>query len=156
MAVIALKTAGKEIFIAGRFPINFCLNRSNIAQEWKDNEVVRMERQTDILIIFHYFPLPLLPSADTLTHYHTMPHFDALKIYSLKNIVRNKQFLLSHNVFHPIWHLFFIFKCTLKMLSAICFNLERSTILTLSHTIPTFNDPKEEAFGKHCGKRRKW
>ena len=26
---------------------------------------------------------------------------------------------------------------------------------TLSHTIPTFNDPKEESFGKHCGKRRK-
>ena len=23
------------------------------------------------------------------------------------------------------------------------------------HTIPTFNDPKEEGFGKHCGKRRK-
>ena len=29
------------------------------------------------------------------------------------------------------------------------------TILTLYHTIPTFNDPKEEDFGKHCGKRRK-
>ena len=28
-------------------------------------------------------------------------------------------------------------------------------MLTLYHTIPTFNDPKEEAFGKHCGKRRK-
>ena len=27
--------------------------------------------------------------------------------------------------------------------------------LTLYHTIPTFNNPKEEAFGKHCGKRRK-
>ena len=23
------------------------------------------------------------------------------------------------------------------------------------HIIPTFNDPKEEAFGKHCGKRGK-
>ena len=28
-------------------------------------------------------------------------------------------------------------------------------VLTLYHTIPSFNDPKEEAFGKHCGKRRK-
>ena len=27
--------------------------------------------------------------------------------------------------------------------------------LTLYHTIPTFNDPKEEGFGKHCGERRK-
>ena len=28
-------------------------------------------------------------------------------------------------------------------------------LLTLYHTIPTFNDPKEDGFGKHCGKRRK-
>ena len=27
--------------------------------------------------------------------------------------------------------------------------------ITLYHTIPTFNDPKKEGFGKHCGKRRK-
>ena len=27
--------------------------------------------------------------------------------------------------------------------------------LTLYHTIPTFNDHKEEGFGKHCEKRRK-
>ena len=27
--------------------------------------------------------------------------------------------------------------------------------LTLYHTIPTFNDPKEEGFGKHRGKWRK-
>ena len=27
--------------------------------------------------------------------------------------------------------------------------------LTLYHTILTFNDPKEEGFGKHCEKRRK-
>ena len=26
--------------------------------------------------------------------------------------------------------------------------------LTLYHTLLTFNDPKEEGFGKHCGKRR--
>ena len=27
--------------------------------------------------------------------------------------------------------------------------------LTIYHTIPTFNDPEEEGFEKHCGKRRK-
>ena len=27
--------------------------------------------------------------------------------------------------------------------------------ITLSHTVPTFNDPNEEGFGKHCGKGRK-
>ena len=43
-----------------------------------------------------------------LIHYHTIPHFDALKTYSCENIVRkgeiacNKQFLPSHNVFYPI------------------------------------------------------
>ena len=29
------------------------------------------------------------------------------------------------------------------------------TILTLYHTIPTFNDPEKEGFRKHCGKKRK-
>ena len=31
----------------------------------------------------------------------------------------------------------------------------RLNYLTLHHMIPTFNDPKEEGFRKHCGKRRK-
>ena len=29
------------------------------------------------------------------------------------------------------------------------------TCLILYHTIPTFNDPKDEGFGKHCGKKKK-
>ena len=54
----------------------------------------------------------------------------------------------------------FSFYMHFEMSSAICFNLDQFKILssgyglTLYHTIPTFNDPKEEAFGKHCGKRR--
>ena len=50
-----------------------------------------------------------------LIPYLTMPHFDALRLYSCGNIVRkgeiacNKQFLLfSQCFFYPIWHLFFI------------------------------------------------
>ena len=55
-----------------------------------------------------------------LTHYHTILHFDALKIHvyrhniAVENIVRkgkiacNKKFFsFSHNVFYPIWYLFF-------------------------------------------------
>ena len=48
---------------------------------------------------------------DELTHYHTIPHFDALKIYSLENIVRREKlhvisnFYFSHNVFYHIWYL---------------------------------------------------
>ena len=33
--------------------------------------------------------------------------------------------------------------------------LRRKNIDQLYHTIPIFNNPKEEGFGKHCGKRRK-
>ena len=29
-----------------------------------------------------------------------------------------------------------------------------TSCLTLYHTIPTFNDPKEQGFGKHCEKRK--
>ena len=50
-----------------------------------------------------------------LTHYHTMPHFEALTIYSfIYNIVGKGELLATnnfsfpHNVFYPIWHLFFI------------------------------------------------
>ena len=32
----------------------------------------------------------------------------------------------------------------------------RYSILTLYHTILTYNDPGNEAFRKHCRKRRKW
>ena len=57
---------------------------------------------------------------DLLTHYHTMPHFDTLKICSWENIVRkgeiacNKQFLLFSQCFLPYMALTFHFKCTLK------------------------------------------
>ena len=48
------------------------------------------------------------------THYHTMPNFDAIKTYSCQKhgekgaIACNKHFSFSHNVFYPVWHLFFI------------------------------------------------
>ena len=57
-----------------------------------------------------------------LTQYHTIPHFDALKIYdkAVENIVRkgeiacNKQFLLFSQCFLPYMVYLFYFKCTLK------------------------------------------
>ena len=40
----------------------------------------------------------------------------------------------------------------------LCFGIQiykhKDISLTLYHTIPTFNDPKEEGFGKHCRKKR--
>ena len=67
-----------------------------------------------------YFELKtgLILSHTALTHYHTMPHFDTLKIYSYgKNIVRkreiscNKQFLLFSGHFPP--YMAFIFHLNL-------------------------------------------
>ena len=60
------------------------------------------------------------PSQWQLTHYHTMPHFDALKYIAMENIVRkgeiacNKQYLLFSQCFLPYMTLIFHFKCTLK------------------------------------------
>ena len=65
-----------------------------------------------------------------LPQYHIMPHFDALKIYSCRKhcekreIARSEQFLLFSQCFLPYMVLNFHFKCTLKMLPAICFNLD--------------------------------
>ena len=47
---------------------------------------------------------------------------------------------------HQFLFFFYIFLSILKIFKCV---------LTLYHTIPTYNDPKEEGFGKHCGKRRK-
>ena len=57
---------------------------------------------------------------NNLTHYHTMPHFDTLNIYSCgkhcekKEIACNKQFFLVSQCFLPYMALTFNFKCTLK------------------------------------------
>ena len=54
-----------------------------------------------------------------LTHYHTLRHFDTLKIYSCgkhceKRIITcNKQFLLFSQCFLPYMVLIFHFKCTI-------------------------------------------
>ena len=61
-----------------------------------------------------------------LTHYHTMPHFDALNIYSCEKHCEKRRncllvisnFSFSHNFFYPMWHLLtsiFHLKCTLAL-----------------------------------------
>ena len=66
--------------------------------------------------------LPSRPtlSSSLLTHYHTVPHFDTLKIYiAIENIVRkgeidcNKQLLLFSESFLPYIALFFFILNTL-------------------------------------------
>ena len=54
---------------------------------------------------------------------------------------------------------FFFFSCHINSVICKCFQigliLSFGKELTLYHTIPTFDNPKEGGFGKHCGKRRK-
>ena len=67
----------------------FCLSRR------------RINHYNEVLILF------------SLTHYHTMPHFDALKIYSCGK-QGNKQFLLFLQCFLPYMALIYHFKSTLN------------------------------------------
>ena len=71
-----------------------------------------------------------------LTHYHTKPHFDALKICSCgkRSVTSNLSF--PQNVFYPTWHLFFQFSMHFKMPSAICFNLDLAFFLIVLGTCP--------------------
>ena len=68
------------------------------------------------LIYISDFPVAEMFLSNTLTHYHTMLPFDALKLYSCGNIVRkgeiacNKQFLLFSQCFLPYMALIFHFK----------------------------------------------
>ena len=48
-------------------------------------------------------------------------------------------FSFSHNVFYPIWP-YFSFQLHFQMSSAICFNLEESTILSSSNGLILYQD----------------
>ena len=76
-----------------------------------------------------------------LTHYHTVLHFDALIYIAVENFVRkgeiayNKQFLLFSQCFLPYVLLIFHFKCTLKCLLLICFDLDQFKILSSGNEV---------------------
>ena len=71
---------------------------------------------------FLYFMKLKAFASDKLTHYHTMPHFDALQIYSCgkhcdmekEKIACDKQVLPFSQCFLPYMALSFHFKCPLK------------------------------------------
>ena len=63
-----------------------------------------------------------------LTHSHTMMHFDTLKIYSYEKH-REKRRKLLVIMFSTLYGSYFSFQMCLKVLSAICFNLDQSRIL---------------------------
>ena len=69
---------------------------------------------------------------------------DALKIYTAVENVRkgeiacNKQFFLFSQCFLPNIAPFFHYKCTLKLLSAVCVNLDQSKILLSANGLKHF------------------
>ena len=73
-----------------------------------------------------------------------MPHFDALKIYAVENIVRKgeiacyEHFLLFSQCFLP-YGTYFSFYMQFKMSSAICFNLDQSKILSSGNGLSHLN-----------------
>ena len=61
-----------------------------------------------------------------LTHYHTMQHFDTLKIScgklrEMEKLLVTSNFSFSHHVFYPIWHLFFILNALLDQSKTFSF-----------------------------------
>ena len=71
-----------------------------------------------------------------LTHCHTMPHFDAKKIYSCgKHCEKPRNCLLQAisfflTMFSTLYGIYSSFKMHFRMSSAICFNLNQSKILS--------------------------
>ena len=75
-------------------------------------------------------------SATSLTHYHTMLHLDALKIYSYGKHCEKRRNCLQQAIspfltmFSSLYCTYFSFKMHFKMSSAIGFNLNQSKILS--------------------------
>ena len=121
-------------------------NRWQIKWGWKDATCLKNDRKgcrkirkccllTFSLLLPQCFQKPSLPRF--LTHYHTIPHFDALKIYSCgKQCEKRKNCLWqaispSTTMFSNLYGTYFPFLMHFKMSSAICFNLDKSKICHL-------------------------
>ena len=91
-------------------------------QQKKINLFNWRRKKLRISILLKYCIVFNVQSIFYLTHYHTMPHFDALKIYSCgklckkrRNCLLTSNFSFSHNVFYHIWHLVFISNALLNV-----------------------------------------
>ena len=78
------------------------------------------------------------------THYHTMPHFDALKIHSCGKHYEKRRNCLEQAIspfltmFSTLHGTYFSFWMHFKMSSAICFNLDQSKILSSGNGFEIF------------------
>ena len=78
---------------------------------------------------------------EKLTHYHTMLHFDALKIYCCGKHSEKKRNCLEQAIspfltmFSTLHGTYFSFEMHFKMSSATCFNLDQSEILSCGNRL---------------------
>ena len=79
-----------------------------------------------------------------LTHYHTMHHFDALKIFSCGKHCEKRRNCLEQAIslfltmFSILYGAHFSFEIYFEMSSAICFNLDQSEILSSGNGLNLF------------------
>ena len=77
------------------------------------------------------------------THYHSMPYFDALKIYmySCRKHCEKRRNCLQHAIspfltmFSTLYGTYFSFQMYFNMSSEICFNLNQSKILSSGNVL---------------------
>ena len=85
-----------------------------------------------------------MPENKTTLHYYTMPHFEALKIYSCRKHCDKRRNCLFQAIspfltmFSTLYGTYFSFQIHIKMLCAICFILRQSKILSSGNEIILF------------------
>ena len=96
-----------------------------------------MPAQISIDFNFHYLGRAFVHMLiQELTHYHTILHFDALKIYSFGKHCEKRRNCLQQavlpflSVFSTQCGTYFSFSIHFEMSPAICFNLDQSNILS--------------------------
>ena len=89
------------------------MSLKNLNFIWEGQKTLWNKKRMLVTSIFTFF-------YNILAHYHTIPHFDALKIYSCGKhcekgeMACNNQFLLFSQCFLPYMVLIFYFRYTLK------------------------------------------
>ena len=97
---------------------NFCFSH-NIFYPFKELSTFFIKYEIVIYILFHFGKVENLSFGTGLTHHQTMPHFDALKIYSCGKHCEKRRNCLQQAI-SPFLTMFstlalnFHFKCTLK------------------------------------------
>ena len=100
-----------------------------------------------------------------IPHYHTMPHFDTVTIYSSGKHCEKRRNCSSQAIspfltmFSTLYGTYFSFQMHFKMSSAICFNLDQSNILSSGNGILYYKKLCMTPLcikKKNCKRENKW